>query len=126
MFTSDSPHTNTIAITAEIESGFVSKDELVPFRCSLVFSCTAPIQTEASVGGRQEQHTKGTTCAWLAVDEAVGCTRAFLTMLRSSRRLVCQGHPEPGLRVNGISRIHWFQLLLTTQSEKSIIDGLLA
>ncbi|GFU56871.1 hypothetical protein TNCV_2437501 [Trichonephila clavipes] len=29
-----SPHTNTIVITAEIESGFVAKDDLVPFRCS--------------------------------------------------------------------------------------------
>ncbi|GFW59670.1 uncharacterized protein TNCV_2756781 [Trichonephila clavipes] len=53
---------------------------------------------------------------WMAVDEAVDCTRAFLTMLRSSRQLVCRGHPEPGLRVNDISRIHWSQHLLTTQS----------
>ncbi|GFW19490.1 uncharacterized protein TNCV_1603841 [Trichonephila clavipes] len=28
---------------------------------------------------------KGATCAWMAADEAVGCTRAFLTMWRSSR-----------------------------------------
>ncbi|GFX18591.1 hypothetical protein TNCV_3310521 [Trichonephila clavipes] len=34
------------------------------------------------------------------------------------RRLVCRGHPEPGLRVNVISRIHWSQHLLTTQSER--------
>ncbi|GFU74108.1 uncharacterized protein TNCV_1642321 [Trichonephila clavipes] len=40
--------TNTIAITAEIESGFVTKDDLVPFRCSPVSSCAAPLQTEAS------------------------------------------------------------------------------
>ncbi|GFS76230.1 hypothetical protein TNCV_4667781 [Trichonephila clavipes] len=26
------PHTNTVVITAEIESGFVAKDDLVPFR----------------------------------------------------------------------------------------------
>ncbi|GFW52192.1 uncharacterized protein TNCV_2426391 [Trichonephila clavipes] len=32
----------------------------------------------------------GATCAWMAADEAVGCTRAFLTMWRSSRRLVCR------------------------------------
>ncbi|GFS57067.1 transposable element Tcb1 transposase [Trichonephila clavipes] len=61
--------------------------------------------------------SEGATCAWMAVDEAVGCTRAFLTMWRSSRRLVCRGRPEPGLRVNDIPRIHWSQLLLTTQSE---------
>ncbi|GFV93511.1 uncharacterized protein TNCV_1988251 [Trichonephila clavipes] len=42
---------------------------------------------------------EGATCAWMAADEAVGCTRVFLTMWRSSRRLVCRGHPEPGLRV---------------------------
>ncbi|GFX14679.1 uncharacterized protein TNCV_4016771 [Trichonephila clavipes] len=28
------------------------------------------------------------TYAWMAADEAVGCTRAFLSMWRSSRRLV--------------------------------------
>ncbi|GFW68349.1 uncharacterized protein TNCV_2263381 [Trichonephila clavipes] len=56
------PHTNTTVITAEIESGFVAKDDLVPFlesgfvtkddlvpfRCSPVSSCVAPLQTEAS------------------------------------------------------------------------------
>ncbi|GFW60905.1 uncharacterized protein TNCV_4871161 [Trichonephila clavipes] len=30
---------------------------------------------------------EGATSAWMAADEAVGCTRAFLTMWRSSRRL---------------------------------------
>ncbi|GFY11114.1 hypothetical protein TNCV_4471001 [Trichonephila clavipes] len=40
-FTTGSPHTNMIVITAEIESGFVTKDELVPFRCSPVSSCVA-------------------------------------------------------------------------------------
>ncbi|GFW71108.1 uncharacterized protein TNCV_91511 [Trichonephila clavipes] len=43
-----SPHTNTIVITVEIEFGFVTKDNLVPFRCSSVSSCVAPLQTEAS------------------------------------------------------------------------------
>ncbi|GFW88258.1 uncharacterized protein TNCV_820151 [Trichonephila clavipes] len=56
---------------------------------------------------------EGATCAWLAADEAIGCTCAFLTMWRSSRRLVCRGHPEPGIRVNDISRIHWSQHFLT-------------
>ncbi|GFS57031.1 uncharacterized protein TNCV_4238221 [Trichonephila clavipes] len=60
---------------------------------------------------------EGATCAWMAADEAVGYTRTFLTMWRSSRRLVCRGRPEPGFRVNDISRIHWSQLL-TTQSER--------
>ncbi|GFU22023.1 uncharacterized protein TNCV_405801 [Trichonephila clavipes] len=52
--------------------------------------------------------SEGTTCAWMATDEAVGRMRAFLTIWRSSRRLVC--------RVNDISRIHWSQHLFTTQS----------
>ncbi|GFW24829.1 uncharacterized protein TNCV_1960941 [Trichonephila clavipes] len=61
---------------------------------------------------------EGATSAWMAADEAVSCTRAFLTMWRSSRRLLCRGRPQPGLRVNDISRIHWYQHLLTTQSER--------
>ncbi|GFT67211.1 uncharacterized protein TNCV_783601 [Trichonephila clavipes] len=44
-FTMGSPHTNTIVITAEIESGFVDKEDLVPFRCSSVSLCAAPLQT---------------------------------------------------------------------------------
>ncbi|GFW04620.1 hypothetical protein TNCV_2226381 [Trichonephila clavipes] len=62
--------------------------------------------------------SEGATCAWVATDEAIGCTRAFLMMWRSSRQLVSRGHPEHGLRVNDISRIHWSQHLLTTQSER--------
>ncbi|GFV15602.1 uncharacterized protein TNCV_4836281 [Trichonephila clavipes] len=62
---------------------------------------------------------EGADCAWMAGDEAVGCTRVFLTMWWSSRRLVCRGRPEPGPRVNDISGIHWSQHLLTTQSERS-------
>ncbi|GFY04002.1 uncharacterized protein TNCV_1197811 [Trichonephila clavipes] len=57
------------------------------------------------------------TCAWMAADEAVACKRAFLTMWRSSRRLVCRGSPDTGLRVNDIPQIHWSQHLPTTQSE---------
>ncbi|GFW37072.1 uncharacterized protein TNCV_5019701 [Trichonephila clavipes] len=63
--------------------------------------------------------TLAATCAWMAADEAVGCTRAFLTTWRSSGPLVCRRCHEPGLRVNDISWIHWFQHLLTTQSERS-------
>ncbi|GFV35325.1 uncharacterized protein TNCV_3203571 [Trichonephila clavipes] len=59
---------------------------------------------------------EGSTCAWTAVDEAVGCRRAFLTMWQSSRQLVCRGRPEPGFRVNDISRIHWSQYLLTIKA----------
>ncbi|GFU61873.1 hypothetical protein TNCV_1644461 [Trichonephila clavipes] len=40
---------------------------------------------------------EGATYAWMAVDETVGCRLAILMMWRSSRRLVCRGHPEPSL-----------------------------
>ncbi|GFU81353.1 uncharacterized protein TNCV_3583351 [Trichonephila clavipes] len=49
-----SPHTNTIVITVDIESGFVAKDDLVPFNCSPVSSRAAPLLTEMSMGGCQE------------------------------------------------------------------------
>ncbi|GFW33812.1 hypothetical protein TNCV_3588981 [Trichonephila clavipes] len=64
------PHTNTIVITAEIESGFslslslslsrarVAYDDLVPFHCNPVSVCVAPLQTEASMSRRQVQHTQ--------------------------------------------------------------------
>ncbi|GFU07481.1 uncharacterized protein TNCV_2224771 [Trichonephila clavipes] len=67
---------------------------------------------------------EGATCSWMAADEAVGCTRAFLTMWRSSRRVVDRGRPEPGLRVNDVSWIHWSQHLQRNQS--GLIDELLA
>ncbi|GFW92547.1 uncharacterized protein TNCV_518641 [Trichonephila clavipes] len=68
---------------------------------------------------REDTPSEGATCAWMAADEAIDYTRAFLTMWWSSRRLICRGRPEPGLRENDISRIHWCQHLLTTQSERS-------
>ncbi|GFT98135.1 uncharacterized protein TNCV_789521 [Trichonephila clavipes] len=59
------------------------------------------------------EDTENSSELWMAADKAVGCTRAFLAMWRSSRRLICQGRPEHGLRLNDISRIHWSQHLLT-------------
>ncbi|GFU72882.1 uncharacterized protein TNCV_4910111 [Trichonephila clavipes] len=58
--------------------------------------------------------SESATCAWMAADEVVGCTPAYLTMWQSSQGLVCRERPEPGLHVNDISRIHWSQHLLTT------------
>ncbi|GFT03024.1 uncharacterized protein TNCV_1361131 [Trichonephila clavipes] len=70
-----------------------------------------------SYGSRRHgAFSESATCAWMAADEAVGCTRVFLMIWRS-RRLVCRGHHKPGLRVRDISRMHWSQHLLTTQSE---------
>ncbi|GFX15927.1 uncharacterized protein TNCV_522341 [Trichonephila clavipes] len=88
----------------------VTQDSLVLFHCNLVSLCTAPLQNVASMGEREgsthngccdpkcpsERHlhvvredtwapSKVANCAWVAADEAVGCTRAFLTMRRSSR-----------------------------------------
>ncbi|GFX70061.1 uncharacterized protein TNCV_4614991 [Trichonephila clavipes] len=47
---------------------------------------------------REETGTfsEGVTCTWMAADEVVGCTRAFLTMWRSSGRLVCRRRPCEG------------------------------
>ncbi|GFT86541.1 hypothetical protein TNCV_1053931 [Trichonephila clavipes] len=104
VFTPESPHTNTIVITAEIESEFVAKDDQAPFRCSPVSSCLAPIQTLASICGRHGRldpkfpsarrlrmvgedtwaSSEGTTCVLMAADEAVDFTHAFLTMRWSS------------------------------------------
>ncbi|GFY20385.1 hypothetical protein TNCV_210171 [Trichonephila clavipes] len=47
---------NLISITAENESRFVTKDDLVSFYCSLIPSCATPLQTEASVSGCDWQH----------------------------------------------------------------------
>ncbi|GFU50829.1 uncharacterized protein TNCV_2495331 [Trichonephila clavipes] len=62
---------------------------------------------------------ESTTCAWMEADEAAGSTCIFLAMWRSFQRLVCRGHPAPGLRVNDIYRIHWSKHFLTTPSERS-------
>ncbi|GFS93894.1 uncharacterized protein TNCV_5053481 [Trichonephila clavipes] len=62
--------------------------------------------------------SEGATCACMVADELASCTCAFLMMWWSSRRLVCRGGPELGLRVNDIFGIHWSQHRLTTQSER--------
>ncbi|GFV70540.1 uncharacterized protein TNCV_4957891 [Trichonephila clavipes] len=99
-----------------MESGFVTKDDLIPFLCSPISSSEVPLQTDSSMGGRQVKGStrnghhdpkyssarrlrmarkdtgapsESTTYAWMVADEAVGCTRAFLTLWWSSRRLVC-------------------------------------
>ncbi|GFU73480.1 uncharacterized protein TNCV_137661 [Trichonephila clavipes] len=74
---------------------------------------------------RHRAPSEGATCSWMADDEAAGCTCAFLTMWQSSRRLVCRGCPEPNLRVNDISRIHWSQHTLQ-HNQSDLIDELLA
>ncbi|GFW55507.1 transposable element Tcb2 transposase [Trichonephila clavipes] len=63
--------------------------------------------------------SEGANCAWMAVDEAVGCAHEFLTICWTSRRLVCRRCPEPaevakaiGVSQNVISRI-WNRFLET-------------
>ncbi|GFY16730.1 hypothetical protein TNCV_2788521 [Trichonephila clavipes] len=48
--------------------------------------------------------SEGATYAWMAADEAVGCTRALFTMWPFSPRLFCRERREPGHRVNDILR----------------------
>ncbi|GFX11085.1 uncharacterized protein TNCV_4503001 [Trichonephila clavipes] len=130
---------------SRIESGFSAKDDLFPFRCSQFSRARQHskqrrrwlnVKDSTLNGHRDDTYpsarcrrmvredigtpNEGATCAWEVADEAVGCTRAFLTMWWSSRRLVYQGRPETGLHVNNISRIHWSQTLLTAQLERLI------
>ncbi|GFV36702.1 uncharacterized protein TNCV_1033781 [Trichonephila clavipes] len=59
--------------------------------------------------------SEGATCAWMAADEAVGCTRAFPAMWRSSRRLVCRGRPEPRLHPS-VTKWQWTHSLFVMSS----------
>ncbi|GFV30344.1 uncharacterized protein TNCV_98191 [Trichonephila clavipes] len=63
-FTTGSPHTNTIVITAEIKYGFVAKYELVSFRCNPVSSCVEPFQTEASMGAQIQNVLQSGDFVW--------------------------------------------------------------
>ncbi|GFV93160.1 uncharacterized protein TNCV_572991 [Trichonephila clavipes] len=129
-----SPPTNTIVITAEIESGFVLvtwfHSAAVQFphawhhserRCRWVDvkgstrnghrdpKCLSTMRLRM-IRENTGASSEGATCAWMAADEAVCSTHAFLTMWWSSQRLVCRGRPEPGLRVNDMSRIRWWPM----------------
>ncbi|GFV09926.1 uncharacterized protein TNCV_2318561 [Trichonephila clavipes] len=145
-----SPHTNTIVITAKIESGFSLSSLKTTWFLSAAFQF--PRAWHHSKWKRRWVRVKGRTrdghcdpkcpsdrrlCmvredtgdpsegairVWMAADEAVGCTCAFFTMWRSSRGLVCGRHPEPGFRVNVISWIHWSQHLLTTLPNMYLIS----
>ncbi|GFU45415.1 uncharacterized protein TNCV_3625451 [Trichonephila clavipes] len=104
-FTTRSPHTNTIVITAEIESRFVAKmawfhSAAVQFprarhhskrrrlwvgiKRSTRNGCRVPkcpyTRRIRMVPEDTGAPNEGATCAWMATDEAVGCARAFLTM----------------------------------------------
>ncbi|GFX43399.1 hypothetical protein TNCV_4874191 [Trichonephila clavipes] len=46
------------------------KTTFLPFRCSPVSSCVAPPQTEASMGGRQGQHTKSVPRSQISFSQA--------------------------------------------------------
>ncbi|GFX94919.1 hypothetical protein TNCV_2379921 [Trichonephila clavipes] len=59
----------------------------------------ARLETNLGIG-KAKKGNEDATCAWMAAEEAVGCTRAFLTMWPSSQRLVHQVRPESGLHVN--------------------------
>ncbi|GFT01103.1 uncharacterized protein TNCV_4054921 [Trichonephila clavipes] len=88
-----SPHTNIIVITAEIESGFVAKGDLVPFgttpnggfdgwasRAAHVMGAAIPnVLQPGAFTWFEKTQGEGATCTWMAAVEAVGCTRAFLT-----------------------------------------------
>ncbi|GFT07095.1 hypothetical protein TNCV_1416121 [Trichonephila clavipes] len=81
-----------IVSTAEIESGFVDKDNLVPFRCSPVSSCVAPLQTEASMVREDPgAPSEGTTCAWMAAQLCAAIQAAQQCVWGQRTRM---GHPR--------------------------------
>ncbi|GFV87494.1 hypothetical protein TNCV_3281321 [Trichonephila clavipes] len=46
-----------LSLMLRLNQEFVAKDDLVPFCCSPVSKWVAPLQTKASIGERQGQHT---------------------------------------------------------------------
>ncbi|GFX13430.1 HTH_Tnp_Tc3_2 domain-containing protein [Trichonephila clavipes] len=136
-------HTNTIVITAEIEFGFASLKTTWFHSAAVQFprarhhskrrywwvgvkGSTYNGRSDPKCPSTRREDTgvpnEGATCARMAADDAVGCTRAFLTMLWTSRRLDCQGHPGGGLRVNDISRIHWLPLRRNRRQYEQLTD----
>ncbi|GFX29851.1 hypothetical protein TNCV_4749801 [Trichonephila clavipes] len=102
-FTTESPHTNTIVIAAEIESGFLAKDDLVLFRCNPIPPARyyskrrrrlVVVKSSTRNGPRDPKcpsarrfrmvredtgaPNDGTTYAWMAADEPFGCTMKHL------------------------------------------------
>ncbi|GFX60782.1 uncharacterized protein TNCV_4977581 [Trichonephila clavipes] len=68
--------------------------------------------------------SEGATCAWMVADEAVGCTRVFLIMWWSSRRLVCRGCPKPSLRLTSLGSTD--PNTSSHNNQSGLIDELLA
>ncbi|GFW67491.1 uncharacterized protein TNCV_3391621 [Trichonephila clavipes] len=140
-FTTGSPHSNTIVVTVEIESRDSSLNTTWFHSTAFQFPRVrhhskrrrswVGVKSSTSNGCRDHRCSsarrlrmvredtgapnEGATCAWMAANEAVGCTRAFLSMWRSYRQLVCRGQPEPGLCVNDSLGS---TVPLTTQSER--------
>ncbi|GFY04034.1 uncharacterized protein TNCV_1198121 [Trichonephila clavipes] len=94
---------NTIDITAEIESQAAvqfprtrhhskRKRRGVDVKSSTRNGCRdtkCPLARHRIVREDAGSPSEGAACAWKADDEAVSCMLAFLTMWRSSPRLVC-------------------------------------
>ncbi|GFT52195.1 hypothetical protein TNCV_2530621 [Trichonephila clavipes] len=81
-----------IVTTTEIESGFVAKDGMVPFRCSSVSSCAAPLQTEVSMGGRQGQHTMTPQLGLPSIQKNLFegvCDTIFDAEIEAVRQVIC-------------------------------------
>ncbi|GFS71308.1 uncharacterized protein TNCV_5050531 [Trichonephila clavipes] len=142
-FTTGSPHTNTIVIIAEIESGFITKRRpgSIPLQSSFLVRGTTP---PGGVDGwvSRAAHVMGTAIpnvlqpgAFVWFEKTQGPPVKVLHMpgWRPMKQLTIRVHflrcggllddwsvervLEPGLRVNDISRFHWSQHHLTTRSE---------
>ncbi|GFU31484.1 uncharacterized protein TNCV_3539051 [Trichonephila clavipes] len=131
-----SPHTSTIVITVVKTSWFYPVSVQFPRarhhtkpRCSWVgikgSTCNGHhdpkfLSVRHVCMGQEDTGapSEGATGTRKAADEAVGFACPLLTMWLSSRRLVCRGRLEPGVRVNDICRNHWSQNQLTTKPDR--------
>ncbi|GFV06261.1 hypothetical protein TNCV_4589201 [Trichonephila clavipes] len=128
-------HTNTIVITVEIESEFVAENDLVPFRCGIVSLVArhhskrrrrwmgvkgAHLHTgrhdPKCPSARRLRTVREDTRAPVKVPPVLAW-RPMKQLAVGVHFLRCggllddwsvKGVLEPGLRVNNISRIHWF------------------
>ncbi|GFV40514.1 hypothetical protein TNCV_2500411 [Trichonephila clavipes] len=79
-----SPHSYTIVITTQIESGFVSEDDLIPFACNLVPLSVPAFQTEGRriVMAQIDTETRNecAECAWMVDNKSAGVMRAHRMM----------------------------------------------
>ncbi|GFY21388.1 hypothetical protein TNCV_3994321 [Trichonephila clavipes] len=79
MATTERPHTYTIVITIQIESGFITENDLVLFGCTRHL---ALIRTDT------EARIEGSACVWMVENEAVDVLLAYRMKIRPVEGIV--------------------------------------